>query len=381
MPDEVKLTLRLRPGKNALLLKVCQGDGDFAFYYAAKTPTVTGPPAFEDVSDAVGLGDRGVAANLPRGSPGRGRRQRRRPPRFPLQRRHRRAGAQHAARVRRGEGFRASATNRAGWRRSSATSPATVRPRSVHPAARRLQALPERWPRALQRRDRPGRRSGQADRAGDLARCGPIFTPAAAPTCSSAACGARTAISATTATALSPTPPTAIGLLHRIFNTAGLAVLDLNNDGMPDLVLNNEGQESVVLLGNPAWMASNGSGRIVEVAAPGGKRRRARNYLESRPTSRLPPTRRVRRRRRRPMWRSPTQNRNPGRAAGRLRRLRAEPSGPAGKQANQTILSFDPQAYWPQMAGGAILVLLVGGTIFCLVRSCRSRRGNGGGRR
>ncbi|KPK84577.1 MAG: hypothetical protein AMJ81_05225 [Phycisphaerae bacterium SM23_33] len=43
-----------------------------------------------------------------------------------------------------------------------------------------------------------------------------------------------------------------IGFHQRIFNTRGLCVLDINSDGVPDVVLNNEGQESAILLGNPA---------------------------------------------------------------------------------------------------------------------------------
>ncbi len=46
------------------------------------------------------------------------------------------------------------------------------------------------------------------------------------------------------------------GLYQRIFNTRGIAVCDINGDGTPDLILNNEGQESAVLLGNPQWGAA-----------------------------------------------------------------------------------------------------------------------------
>ncbi|HTU16544.1 MAG TPA: VCBS repeat-containing protein, partial [Gemmataceae bacterium] len=42
----------------------------------------------------------------------------------------------------------------------------------------------------------------------------------------------------------------AIGLSQRIFNTQAVALVDLNNDGVLDVVFNNEGQESCVLLGN-----------------------------------------------------------------------------------------------------------------------------------
>jgi hypothetical protein len=47
----------------------------------------------------------------------------------------------------------------------------------------------------------------------------------------------------------------AIGLGQRIFNTQAVALVDLNNDGMLDVVFNNEGQESCVLLGTPEFAA------------------------------------------------------------------------------------------------------------------------------
>jgi hypothetical protein len=42
-----------------------------------------------------------------------------------------------------------------------------------------------------------------------------------------------------------------LGFFQRIFNTRGVAALDLNKDGVLDLVFNNEGQESSVLIGDP----------------------------------------------------------------------------------------------------------------------------------
>jgi len=42
-----------------------------------------------------------------------------------------------------------------------------------------------------------------------------------------------------------------IGLTHRIFNTCGVAVVDVNSDDTPDVVFSNAGQESAILLGNP----------------------------------------------------------------------------------------------------------------------------------
>jgi len=65
-PDQAILKLKLRPGKNALLLKVCQGDGGFGFYFSAKLNEAQPilPLQFEDVSDAAGLGENGIGNDL-----------------------------------------------------------------------------------------------------------------------------------------------------------------------------------------------------------------------------------------------------------------------------------------------------------------------------
>src|SRR5262249_14865545 len=64
-PDQALLTLKLQQGKNALLMKICQGTGDWAFYFKAKADL---PPAvtwqFEDVSEAWGLGPNGIGADV-----------------------------------------------------------------------------------------------------------------------------------------------------------------------------------------------------------------------------------------------------------------------------------------------------------------------------
>jgi hypothetical protein len=41
-----------------------------------------------------------------------------------------------------------------------------------------------------------------------------------------------------------------VGLHKHVYNTQSVAFVDLNHDGMPDLIFNNEGQDSIVLLGD-----------------------------------------------------------------------------------------------------------------------------------
>lgn len=62
--DQALLTLKLKPGKNALLLKVCNIDQDYAFYFAAGTSGQGGAGWFTDVSSAWGLGAEGIAGQL-----------------------------------------------------------------------------------------------------------------------------------------------------------------------------------------------------------------------------------------------------------------------------------------------------------------------------
>ena len=64
-PDQTKAVLKLKQGVNKLLMKVCQGSGEWAFYFKASDglpPAITW--AFEDVSDAVGLGANGIGSKV-----------------------------------------------------------------------------------------------------------------------------------------------------------------------------------------------------------------------------------------------------------------------------------------------------------------------------
>ena len=55
-----------------------------------------------------------------------------------------------------------------------------------------------------------------------------------------------------------------IGLTYRVFNTVGLAVVDINSDDTPDVVFGNAGQESAILLGNPIRSVGGAVGSVVE---------------------------------------------------------------------------------------------------------------------
>jgi hypothetical protein len=64
--DQNAVVLPLHAGKNSLLLKVCNGDGDWGFYFAAKEAEVkaSSSPLFEDVTEKVGLGPDGAAGRV-----------------------------------------------------------------------------------------------------------------------------------------------------------------------------------------------------------------------------------------------------------------------------------------------------------------------------
>jgi len=61
-PDQAKLTLKLKAGKNQFLMKIGQGNGDWAFYFQAGEPSRPIVPLFVDVSAKMGLGPKGIGA-------------------------------------------------------------------------------------------------------------------------------------------------------------------------------------------------------------------------------------------------------------------------------------------------------------------------------
>src|SRR5262249_46406580 len=61
-PDQDRVTIRLKPGRNTELLKITPGGGEWAFYYSAGEASVAASGWFEDVSAAWGLGPAGLGA-------------------------------------------------------------------------------------------------------------------------------------------------------------------------------------------------------------------------------------------------------------------------------------------------------------------------------
>lgn len=268
-PDQNQLTLKLRAGKNALLLKICQGQGDWAFYFAAKA---SGPAPvtwkFEDVSAQVGLGPDGIGSTV-KGDTltvadvnGDGR------PDFLY-------GA--------GQGVLVLNTPK-GFVEAKASGLA-FKPGKVGPAFGDFIGdgtvglfVPQLDGRCkLFRNDGKGHFTEVTAQSGDLSKSLGMATSAAwgdfdndgridlvvgclrGPNRLYRNLGGGKFQDATEE----------FGLNQKVFNSQAVCLVDLNNDGVLDLVCNNEGQESCVLMGNPA-IASKRTPVTLQVAGSAG---------------------------------------------------------------------------------------------------------------
>ncbi len=249
-PDQAVLNLKLKAGKNTLLLKICQGAGEWGFYFQARA---TVPPpvnwAFEDVSAKVGLGPDGIGGSV-KGDTltvcdvnGDGR------PDFLY-----------------GAGRGILVLNTPSGFVEAKDGGIDYRTGKVGPVFGDFDGdgypdlfIPQPGGCKLFRNDGGGRFVDVTAKTGDLAKCTAHVTCAAwgdfdndghidlflgclrGPNRYFRNKGDGTFEDATEL----------IGLHQRIFNTQAVCLVDLNNDGALDAVFLNEGQESAVLLGNP----------------------------------------------------------------------------------------------------------------------------------
>lgn len=250
--DQNRVTLKLRPGKNQLLLKVCQGSGRWAYYYNAKgAPVVSIQTQFEDVSDSAGLGLSGIGSNV-KGD------------RVAIADLNNDGKADFIYFA--GNGMVAMNTGK-GFveQKNSGLAGVSFQDGRLAPALGDFNGdkavdlvVPQANGVRLFKNDGTGHFADVTGQAGDLAK----FTGAA--NCAIFAdFGNKGRQDILVGCAKGPnryfrsngngtfTDATdEIGLGQKVFNTRFLAVFDMNKDGILDLAMNNEGQESVVLTGS-----------------------------------------------------------------------------------------------------------------------------------
>lgn len=245
-PDQHKLALKLKPGKNQLLLKVGQGNGDWAFYFAPGKPTLSAGSGFEDVSAAWGLSDQ----------PGKG-------------------GGFCVADFD-GDGktdFLFGSGKGTLYRNTGknfeiqADSGLDYLPSKAGPVIADCNSdgrpdlfVPQSSGKCkLMLNEGNGKFRDATPSSGDLARPIPGATCAAWGDFNNDGrldlfVGCLRGIDRyfeATGDGTFTEKSTAVGLNQKLFNTRSLLLADINNDGRLDLILNNEGQESALLITSP----------------------------------------------------------------------------------------------------------------------------------
>jgi hypothetical protein len=248
-PDQNQLLLKLKAGKNRLLLKICQGEGEWAFYFKAGEPRMQASGWFQDVSASTGLGPNGLAAGI-------------------------KGDALLVADVN-GDGrsdlLYAAANgllvlNTPQGFVDAGNSGLTFQPGKVSPTFGDFNGdgfpdlvVPHPNGCKLFRNDGTGRFADVTAETGDLAKS------ALGAVCAAwgdfdndgrldlvlGCIGAGNRYLRNLGDGRFADQSEEIGLTQKRFNTQAIMFVDLNQDGTLDLVMANEGQESVLLLGKP----------------------------------------------------------------------------------------------------------------------------------
>lgn len=247
--DQAHVKLLLKPGRNAFLMKICQGGGEWGFYFKAGQPIALPAPLFTDVSDQVGLGQSGLAANEPgehlvvADFNGDGR------PDFLCGKRG------NVLALNTPRGFVAAKNTGLDF------SAGKIAPLCADlNGDRHVDVLVLGSSGALVFQN-----DGSARFTNATARAGDVVAGIQQPTSAALAdFNGDHRLDLFVGCLKGPNryfrnrgdgswvdAGDEIGLYQKVFNTGGIAVADLNADGAPDLVLNNEGQDSAILLGAP----------------------------------------------------------------------------------------------------------------------------------
>jgi len=249
-PDQNFAKLSLVKGKNQLLLKICNGAGEFGFYFAAKEPEMAGGggPAWIDVSEKAGLGPDGLASHekadhlLVADFNGDGR---------------------PDILISAGTGILLRNTPN-GFTEDRGTF--RYKAGGVAPAAADMDGdgdldlfVPQPNGGKLYRNDGNWKFTDVTAESGDLAKFTGHATAAVwvdlfkkgKPDLLIACIGGSNKYFRNLGGGKFQDATASIGLDHRILNSRGVAAGDMNKDGVIDIAFNNEGQDPFILLGDP----------------------------------------------------------------------------------------------------------------------------------